>query len=670
MTINDPVKVLRERRRQHEAVCCTSVASLLPGADNQQASAASGIRAEFSTSPCPVQQSNGPTASGAGEAVTPAAYPAPPVHGQAAAEHPDPRAGADGAAQGGSQNALGAALRRFYDDLHRTLPEPFLLDEEIPCICDAKGNRLWAPIRVASHARRADGTGWMLEIEFLDGDLQLQRLSVARADLECKPRLLLPLFADRGFRIHSFPEDVPVFLRLWDHVPRSWRADHPGWFESPAGASCYLRPDGTRFAPARAAEEVFLAGSPRCSVSRAGSFDGWRAEVAARALGNPALVFAISASLAGPLLCLAGIQTAGFNFYGSEASGKSLLLHVAMSCLDHPHRVNPWAAATTGLQRLSAEAQDGLLALDGFPLQPDGRQAKTLLALGNDAGAGRPHSDRDPDGGQRWRRMILSSSEIPVSHSLQRGKQDAPAPLLRRMMDLPAEVGTYGVIEELHGESDGASFARGMELALHRHHGHLLPAFLDQLVASFDIHTESLRAKLPQFTRRVQDDCLRAAALSPAAETAGAERFALVGYAGELAIGFDLLPWKTGTAQEAALRMASLAHHAAPASGWDQTRARAELRRFIAQKSEQIIDLEAEAAPAGEAAPVGWQDRDHLYLRGDPMRDELAELDEMLAAIDDILVPGGEARSRQYRMPAAKVTERPRVYRFDRSALE
>lgn len=58
-------------------------------------------------------------------------------------------------------------------------------------------------------------------------------------------------------------------------------------------------------------------------------------------MGNPALIFAISAALAGPLLRLVGIQTAGFNFYGPQATGKSLLLHVAMSCISHPDRVIP-----------------------------------------------------------------------------------------------------------------------------------------------------------------------------------------------------------------------------------------------------------------------------------------------------------------------------------------
>ncbi|MBV0892964.1 DUF927 domain-containing protein [Paracoccus sp. Z118] len=651
--------------RDPDALCCTFVMGILP----QQETPASGD--EPASSPerlapaVPVQQSNGPTARAAGTLDPDLSDGAFSLDGQPYAQ------------MGGGVGEAAAAesredpdLRRFYDDLHLTLPPGFLLDEEVPCIKDDKGQKISAPIRVVSHARRADGTGWMLEIELLDGNFQLQRLSLSRADLHCKPRVVLSMLADRGFRIFCLPEAVPVFLQLWEHVPRSLRAEHPGWFENPAGPVCYLRPDGSRHAPADIQNEVFLAGPRRSAQDCAGSLAGWQGEVAERALGNPALIFAISAALAGPLLRIASLQTAGFNVHGPRASGKSLLLHVAMSCAGHPDRVIPWPAASTGLQRLSAEAQDGLLALDGYPLQPDGRQVRTLLALGEDAGAGRALSERDPDGGQRWRRVILSSSEIPLDESLRRSKKAPPAALLRRMIDLPADTGAHGLIEVLHGAPDGASFARTMELALRRHHGHLLPAFLDQLVEGIDLHSASLTAELPVLAGEIRDHCARTAPLSPAAQPAGAERFALVGYAGEMAIGFGLLPWPTGTAHDAALQLAGRAHHACPTDGWDGANAVVEIRGFIDRHAGRIIDLEAEPAPESVPDPVGWQDREHVYLRSEPVRDEVADLDAMLAAIDEILVPGGEARSRQYRMPASKVADRPRVYRLAKAGLD
>ena len=108
MTINDPIKVRERRVPDPEAMCCNFVAGLVPPG-------------------CPVQQSNGPTAADAAEVVAPSAHRDVPV------AHPDPRAGIHGSAQSGPENAPDAALRRFYDDLHRALPAGFLLDEEITC---------------------------------------------------------------------------------------------------------------------------------------------------------------------------------------------------------------------------------------------------------------------------------------------------------------------------------------------------------------------------------------------------------------------------------------------------------------------------------------------------------------------------------------------------------
>lgn len=58
-------------------------------------------------------------------------------------------------------------------------------------------------------------------------------------DLNYKPRLLLSMLADRGFRFYCLPDAFPAFLHFWDHMPHSWRADQAGWFEDLAGASAF-----------------------------------------------------------------------------------------------------------------------------------------------------------------------------------------------------------------------------------------------------------------------------------------------------------------------------------------------------------------------------------------------------------------------------------------------
>lgn len=71
-------------------------------------------------------------------------------------EHSSMLYGADAA---GREEPGDTELRGFYDHLHRMLPQGFLLNEDVPCIHDDKGQKVSAPIRAVSHARRPDGTG-------------------------------------------------------------------------------------------------------------------------------------------------------------------------------------------------------------------------------------------------------------------------------------------------------------------------------------------------------------------------------------------------------------------------------------------------------------------------------------------------------------------------------
>ncbi len=215
------------------------------------------------------------------------------------------------------------------------------------------------------------------------------------------------------------------------------------------------------------------------------------------------------------------------------------------------------------------------------------------------------------------------------------------------------------------------TFARSMAASLRRHHGHLLPAFLNRLVCDLDAVETELIEDLPDRTAALQARCADDALASPASQSRIAERFALVAFAGELAIRWGLLPWPPGTATEAVTHMACLARpDGLPIT--DTAPSLARLSAFVVAHQDRIIDLESTDGDSDTPVDaIGWQDDKHLYLSGDPVRDELADLDALLDQLKqiDALVPGGEQRSLQYRMPATKVRNRPRVYRFDKGKL-
>ena len=488
MTINDPIKFLGERRRPHEAMCCMSVASLLPDADNQQASAASGIRAEFSTSPCPVRPSNGPTdidadARNIGQAATP-----PPA---ASNEHPDPD------------------IARFYAEFRRGLPEEYRFNEEEQVIFEPlRLHWVCGPIRVASYPRRVDGSGWSVHVEYLDRDGRLGSHTFPQIELNTGRGKHVADLIDRGLAVHSEPFWTTRLLRAWEDVPHGWRVDAAGWFTDPDGMTSFVRADGRVHQPAGADIAPVVHASPangRQAVS--GNLEGWQKDVTAQALGNPALAFAISAALAGPLLRWSGIETAGFNIFGPSGIGKSLMLRLALSCGSAPSALMAWSAAQTGLHRLSAQSQDGLLALDAFPRDPDTRHLKALLAIGDDAASGRILPARDPDGGERWRRLLLSTSELPLSTCLRRKKKEMPAALSTRIVDIAGHSAGHGLVTKLHGASDSRHFARRLEASMQHHHGHLIGLFLDRLVNDLAGIRARLDDRLTELTCHFQKHC-------------------------------------------------------------------------------------------------------------------------------------------------------------------
>jgi len=96
--------------------------------------------------------------------------------------------------------------------------------------------------------------------------------------------------------------------------------------------------------------------------------------------------------------------------------------------------------------------------------------------------------------------------------------------------------------------------------------------------------------------------------------------------------------------------------------------ARSILCEFVDRNADSIIDLESKGATATQPGTLGWRDSAHIYLRPEPLRDQIADLLDALEP--HTLKPGGEAGLLQYKMPATKVSDRPRVYRFDVQMLE
>lgn len=275
----------------------------------------------------------------------------------------------------------------------------------------------------------------------------------------------------------------------------------------------------------------------------AGTLAGWQAEIAARAVGNPLLLLALSASFAGPLLSRCNTDGGGIHFVGDSSTGKTTVIEAACATWGGPNFRRSWRATANGMEGAAALFNDCLLALDEIS-ECDPREVGAIVyALGNGRGKQRASRTGTARGVTRWRCFILSSGERTIATAMQEGGYRAKAGQSVRLLDIRA-ARAFGAWDDLHGAATGAAFADAIKRAAVTHHGHAGRAFLERLTRDDRDHCgllERIKA-LPHFSAEGGEG----------QDKRAAARFALVALAGEVATEYGLTGWPEGAATHAA----------------------------------------------------------------------------------------------------------------------
>jgi putative DNA primase/helicase len=247
-----------------------------------------------------------------------------------------------------------------------------------------------------------------------------------------------------------------------------------GW----AGDS-YVLPDAV--IGASAGDVIYQSGERwHGEHARVGTLDGWRAEVAARAAGNPLLVLALSAAFAGPLLARCNAEGGGLHFVGDSSTGKTTLLEAACSVWGGPGLRRTWRATANGMEGAAALSNDGLLALDEISEALPQEVGAIVYALANGRGKQRASRSGAARAVARWRCMVLSSGERTLATALAEGGTRLKAGQSVRLLDVPASQ-RYGVWDDLHGLPSGAALSDALKRAAATHYGHAGRAYLERL---------------------------------------------------------------------------------------------------------------------------------------------------------------------------------------------
>jgi len=305
---------------------------------------------------------------------------------------------------------------------------------------------------------------------------------------------------------------------------------------------CYVLPDIV-YGP-NASEIIYQSGERgRDEHTTAGTLDGWKAEVSARAVDNPLLILGLSSSFAGPMLSRCVMDSGGIHFYGNSSTGKTTIVEAACSVWGGRGFMRTWHATANGLEGAACLFNDCLLSLDEIKQCNPKDVSEIIYSLGNGRGKQRASRTGRARGVTRWRCSLLSSGERTIETHMAEAGLSPHAGQLVRLLDIPADR-AYGAWDYLHGLPTGAAFSDALRVAASKHHGHAGRAFLERLTAdtrNFRERHEAI-AGLSQFATDGEDGQPKRAA----------DRFAVIALAGELATEYGITGWKEGAAIQAA----------------------------------------------------------------------------------------------------------------------
>ncbi|MCX0435268.1 DUF927 domain-containing protein [Aeromonas veronii] len=285
------------------------------------------------------------------------------------------------------------------------------------------------------------------------------------------------------------------------------------------------------------------AGYAASDFTERGTLAEWQQGVAALAVGNSRLCFALSLAFAAPLLSLVGMEGGGFHLKGESTDGKTTIMKAAASVYGNPDRYSQtWRATGNAIEGIASRRNDALLCLDELG-ELDGREAgQVAYMLANGQGKGRSKQDGELRERKAWRLLFLSTGELSLEDHAASAGQRTQAGMEVRTIQIPSDTGHHGAFEWLHDMEGGRIFADTLKANAERQHGTAFRALVEGLAFGLDTHRERLASEIQHL----------AIELTPkgAGNQVGRaiNRFALVAAAGELATRLGVTGWPEGEA--------------------------------------------------------------------------------------------------------------------------
>jgi len=465
-------------------------------------------------------------------------------------------------------------------------------------------------LRAIARVCDADGGGWGLLLEWRDGEGRRHEWVMRRSLLAGDGVTVRETLMARGLHIgasRTAREKLSEFLGSVAPPTLAMSVSRIGWHGAGAGRF-FMLPDGPMHGQAveRAVLQVERPDAMPV-LHRAGTLEGWRADVGALAVGNSRLAFAICCGFAAPLLALADGEAGGFHLRGSSSLGKSTALILAASVWSGgglQRGLRSWRSTSNALEAVAALHCDLLLCLDEIGEAAPDAVSESAYMLPNGAGKSRAGRDGGAQRSAEWRILFLSSGEVGLADRLSEtrgGARRVREGQELRVLDIPADAGAgLGLFETLPpGCPDAGLFAQRLAAAAAAQHGTAGRAWLVRLADDPD----GMGLAAREIASAWVADHVPADASGQVRRAAG--RFALVAAAGALATLAGLLPWPAGEAERAvaACFRAWLGSREAGLGSGEDLQALVAVRSFLEMHGEARFTPIIRQAGGEEAAP-------------------------------------------------------------------
>ncbi len=407
------------------------------------------------------------------------------------------------------------------------------------------------PLRVRYRTRTSEGTEWGYLLEFSDpqgkpktwvlpsrmlaGDGTEYRAQLASLGFE-PPQ---GMHERRHLTAYIASRQCETFARTVKRI---------GWHED---RSAFVLPN--EVIQSAHSDEPFVLqidGEKDSAFRSRGTLESWRDNVAALAVGNSRLVFAISCAFAGALLEPAQQMGGGFHFRGLSSKGKSVALDVSSSVWGSRSFKQSWRATDSAIEWVCASRCDTFLPLDEIKQVDSAKIGECAYMIANGVGKSRSNQGGANRTRHEWRVLFVSNGELSVQDHIRDGNNGKSyAGQEVRVPDIPADAGKgHGMFEALHGIPLAKDFAKHLDSISTQHYGTAGVAFVRRLFDHVDQLGDVVRERVREFSAEI--------APKGAAEQVHrvADRFALVAVAGEMATRMGLTGWPEGEAKSAALR--------------------------------------------------------------------------------------------------------------------